>query len=83
MTRQVLELSGADLAVLAIPDEDGRRFTIAYVEGDGAGAARGLVIPAAQSLSGLVLTSGKPTTAEDYATDEPTSARTGCGEADV
>ena len=28
VTRQALELSGADLAVLALPDEEGRRLTI-------------------------------------------------------
>ena len=36
VTRQALELSGADLAVLALPDEEGRRLTITYAEGDGA-----------------------------------------------
>src|SRR5579863_10488892 len=51
VTRQALELSGADLAVLALPDEEGRRLTIMYAEGDGADAARGLVLPAGESLS--------------------------------
>jgi signal transduction histidine kinase len=32
LTRQVLRLSGADLVVLALPDEDGRRLTIEYAE---------------------------------------------------
>ena len=73
VTRQVLELSGADLAVLAVPDEDGRRLTIAHAEGDGADAVRSLMLPAGQSLSGQVLTSGEPLTTEDFAADERAS----------
>ena len=33
ITRQALELSGADLAVLALPDDEGRRLTITYADG--------------------------------------------------
>jgi len=73
ITRQVRELSGADLAVLAQPDEEGRRLTITYAEGDGAAAALGLVLPAGQSLSGLVLSTGKPVTSADFAADERAS----------
>ena len=43
VTRRARELSGADLAVLALPDDDGRRMTISYADGDGAQATRGLV----------------------------------------
>ena len=70
ITRLALELSGADLAVLALPDEEGRRLTITYAEGEGADAARGLVLPAGQSLSGRVLASGEPVTSADFAADE-------------
>ena len=70
ITRRARELSGADLAVLALPDEEGRRLTIAYADGDGAEATRGLVLPADQSLSGRVLSSGEPLTSADFATDE-------------
>jgi signal transduction histidine kinase len=70
ITRQALELSGADLAVLALPDEEGRRLTITYAEGDGADATRGLVLPAGQSLSGRVLATGEPLTSADFAADE-------------
>ncbi len=70
VTRQALELSGADLAVLALPDEEGRRLTIAYAEGDGAEATRGLVLPVGESLSGAVLTTGEPVTSADFAGDE-------------
>jgi signal transduction histidine kinase len=73
VTLQVRELSGADLAVLAIPDEDGRRLIITYAEGDGADDARGLVLSAGSSLSGRVLAGGEPVTTEDFAADERAS----------
>jgi signal transduction histidine kinase len=73
LTRQALELSEADLVALALPDEDGRRLTLEFAEGDGAAGARGLVIPTAQSLSGQVLDSGTPVTVEDFAADERTA----------
>jgi GAF domain-containing protein len=69
ITRQARELSGADLAVLALPDEAGRRLTITYADGDGADATRGLVLPAGESLSGRVLATGEPLTATDFAAD--------------
>jgi signal transduction histidine kinase len=70
ITRQALELSGADLVVLALPDDDGQRLTIAYAEGDGAHTTRGLVLPAGESLSGRVLSTGEPVTSADFAADE-------------
>jgi signal transduction histidine kinase len=73
ITRQARELSGADLAVLALPDEEARRLTITYADGDGADAARGLVLPAGESLSGRVLSTGEPLTAADFAADERAS----------
>ena len=73
LTRLALELSGADLATLALPDEDGRRLTLEYAEGDGADDARGLVVPAGQSLSGQVLASGEPVAVENFAEDPRTA----------
>ncbi|MGH3197938.1 MAG: GAF domain-containing protein, partial [Streptosporangiaceae bacterium] len=73
VTRRALELSAADLAVLALPDDRGRRLTVTYAEGDGADAARGLVLPAGQSLSGQVLVTGEPMTSADFAIDERAS----------
>src|SRR5437763_9658671 len=69
ITRQALELSGADLAVLALPHEGGRGLTITYAEGDGADLVRGLVLPVGQSLSGQVLDTGEPVTSADFAAD--------------
>ena len=74
ITRQALELSGADLAVLALPDAEGRGLTITYAEGDGADAARGLVLPVGRSLSGRVLATGEPVTSADFAADERAAA---------
>ena len=73
VTRRARELSGADLCVLALPDEGGRRLTITYAEGDGADAARGLALPTGQSLSGRVLATGEPLTSADFAHDERAS----------
>ena len=73
ITRQARELSDADLAVLALPDEEGRRLTVAYAAGDGAAAVRGLVLLAGQSLSGRVLATGESVTCADFAADERAS----------
>ncbi len=70
VTRRARELSGADLAVLALPDDDGRRMTISYADGDGAQATRGLVLPVGESLSGQVLDTGEPVISADFAHDE-------------
>ncbi|MGH3171340.1 MAG: GAF domain-containing protein, partial [Trebonia sp.] len=78
IARQALELSGADLVYLALPEEEGRRLTIAYAEGCGAEAARGLVLPGtgapAQSLSTHVLASGVPAVCADFAADKRVAA---------
>ncbi len=76
LTRQTLELSGADLVTLALPDEDGRRLTFEYAEGDGAAQARGLVVPMGNSLAGQVLESGEPVTVENFAADPKTADAT-------
>jgi signal transduction histidine kinase len=73
VTRRARELSGADLAVLALPGEDGRGLAVTHADGDGAGAVRGLVLPVGQSLSGQVLATGEPVTSADFAADERAS----------
>jgi two-component system, NarL family, sensor histidine kinase DevS len=76
LTSRALELSGADLVTLALPDEDSRRLTLEYAEGEGADDARGLVVPAEKSLSGRVLESGESLTVEDFAADDRTAEPT-------
>ena len=73
VTRQVRELSHADLTVLALPEQDARMLAISFAEGDGADSTRGLVLPAEHSLSGLVLATGEPLTVDDFAGDERTA----------
>jgi signal transduction histidine kinase len=70
VTRLALELSTADIALLALPDEDGRRLTYAYAEGDRAEDYRGLVLLAGESLSGWVLAAGESVTSADFAADD-------------
>jgi GAF domain-containing protein len=77
ITGRSRELSEADIAVLALPDEEGRMLTIAYADGEDAADVLGVVLPIGQSLSGRVLASGDPVTSADFAHDEraATSAR--------
>jgi signal transduction histidine kinase len=74
ITSQARELSEADLAILALPDEEDRRLTFAYADGDGAQSVRGLVLPVGQSLSGQVLATGAPVICADFAADERAAA---------
>jgi signal transduction histidine kinase len=74
ITCRARELSGGDLAVLALPGEDGHRLTVTYADGDGAEAMRGLTFPVSQSLSGQVLTSGEAVICADFAADERAAA---------
>jgi GAF domain-containing protein len=74
ITGQARDLSDADLAVLALPDEEGRGLTVTHADGDGAQAVRGLVLPMGQSLSGQVLATGDPMTSTDFAADERAAA---------
>ncbi len=74
LTMQALELSGADLAVVALPDSEGQRLVIEYADGDGAEASRGLVLPLEASLSGRVLATGQPQIVPDFAADERAAA---------
>ncbi len=73
VTRRARELSGADLVVLALPADGGRRLTITYADGDGAEATRGLVLPIGESLSGQVLATGEQVASPDFAADERAS----------
>jgi signal transduction histidine kinase len=70
ITSQARELSDADIAVLALPGEEGQFLTVTYVDGDGAQAVRGLALPTGRSLSGRVLTTGDAVTSADFAADE-------------
>jgi signal transduction histidine kinase len=73
ITELTLELAGADLAVLALPARagvGGGDLIIEYASGRNADAAIGLVLPAGESVSGLVMDSGTPLSISDFSTDE-------------
>jgi signal transduction histidine kinase len=70
VTGQALEMSGADLVVLALPAGDGTQLVIEHAVGEGARESLGLVLPMTGSVSGLVLGSGKPLSVEDFSSDE-------------
>jgi signal transduction histidine kinase len=70
ITGQTLEMTGADLVVLALPDADRQQLTVHHAAGAGAQEALGLEFPAGASVSGQVLASGQPVTVEDFRHDE-------------
>jgi signal transduction histidine kinase len=70
VTGEALEMSGADLVVLALPAGDGTQMVIEHAVGEGAEEALGLVLPVDSSVSGLVQGTGKPLSVDDFSTDE-------------
>jgi signal transduction histidine kinase len=70
VTEQTLEMTGADLVVLALPDASRRQLIVTHAAGAGAQRTLGLVLPTAASVSGEVLASGQPITIEDFRNDE-------------
>jgi signal transduction histidine kinase len=69
VTQQALEISGADLVVLALPAANRSTLVIEHACGDGAAGTLGLVLPAGGSASGIVMASGKALTVEDFSGD--------------
>jgi signal transduction histidine kinase len=69
VTQQVLELAGADLAVLALPEDGVRGLVIRYAAGLDAEQTQGLVLPP-DSLSAHVAATGEPVTVEDFSRDD-------------
>ena len=70
VTERALEISGADLVVLALPVSDGTQLVIEHAAGPGAQEAIGLVLPTVGSVSGMVLDSGKPLSLDDFSRDD-------------
>jgi two-component system, NarL family, sensor histidine kinase DevS len=69
VTQQVLEMSGADLAVLALPEGEHHQLVVRHAAGADAARARGLALPDT-SLSAEVLATGEPVTLEEFSRDE-------------
>jgi signal transduction histidine kinase len=70
ITQQALEISGADLVVLALPAGGGEVLIIEHASGAGAANAMGLALPLAGSASGLVMATGKALTVDNFGHDE-------------
>ena len=70
VTQQALELSGADLVVLALPVGNGQMLQVEHASGTGAAGALGLALPVQGSASGLVMATGKPMVVDDFSHDE-------------
>lgn len=70
ITRQALEIAGADLVVLALPAGSGEQLIIEHAAGASADGAIGLILRTKGSASGLVMASGTPLAIEDFTNDE-------------
>ena len=69
ITAKSLEMSGADLVVLALAAPDRTRLHIEHAAGAGASEALGLVLPVTGSASGHVLATGELLTVADFSHD--------------
>ncbi len=69
ITALSLEMSGADLVVLARPTADRTALHIEHAAGNGAQEALGLALPAGSSASGQVLSSGELLSFDDFKHD--------------
>ncbi len=70
ITAKSLEMSGADLVVLALPTADGTRLQIEHAAGAGAAGTLGLMLPVTGSASGHVLATGELLTVDDFSNDD-------------
>jgi signal transduction histidine kinase len=68
VTRQVLDMSGADLAALALPEGGRGRLVVRHAAGTGGAGVLGMVLPDT-SLAGRVLATGMPVTLEEFSHD--------------
>jgi signal transduction histidine kinase len=74
ITSKSLEMSGADLVMLALPVGSGDVLEIAHAAGEYAQDAVGMVVPATRSASGTVLASGELLAIADFSRDERVAA---------
>jgi GAF domain-containing protein len=69
VARQALQISGADLVWLALPDGNRETVVVEHAVGDGAAELLGITSPAGRSAAGIVMASGKPLIIDDLDTD--------------
>jgi signal transduction histidine kinase len=70
ITRLSLEMSGADLVVLALPTDDRSALQIEHAAGHGAEDTVGLILPVGSSASGQVFVHGDLLPVDDFRNDE-------------
>jgi len=70
ITAKSLDMTGADLVVLALPTANRTQLQIEHAVGDRADEALGLVLPATSSASGLVLATGQLLATDDFSHDD-------------
>jgi signal transduction histidine kinase len=70
ITTMSLEMSGADLVVLALPTHDQSALQVEHAAGNDADEAIGLVLPTQSSASGQVLATGELISFNDFKHDE-------------
>ncbi|HMH90438.1 MAG TPA: GAF domain-containing protein [Streptosporangiaceae bacterium] len=77
VTQHALEISGADVVTLGLPNAAGDHITITNASGFSAPRLIGLTAPLWPSLSGLVMASGRRLSVADFETDKriPSSVR--------
>jgi signal transduction histidine kinase len=73
VTQQAMEMTGADLAALAVPTPDRQQLVYTHAAGEHAAKAQGLVMPTGGALSGQVMATGEPVTVEDFSIDSRVS----------
>jgi signal transduction histidine kinase len=69
VAEQALQISGADLAFIALPVGSPDLVAIEYAAGEGAADALGLASPTHRSASGIVMASGQPLVLDDVSAD--------------
>ncbi len=69
ITRQALDIAGADLVVLALPAGE-EQLVIEHAAGAGADSALGLILRTKGSASGMVMASGTPLVIDDFSHDD-------------
>ncbi len=69
VVQHALEISGADAVALAEPDASGNYISVTHAAGIGTEALVGVVIPAEQSLTAVVMRTGQPAIVDAYSTD--------------
>ena len=69
IARRVLDVAGADVVAVAVPDESGEQLQVRVVEGEAGDVFHGQTLPVEGSLSGQVMRTGVPEMVDDALAD--------------